>query len=209
MRDQQGAARVAWGWGVIVLPLAVTAAGWAAGDALIRRCAGVDLTVVPLGAPAYASSSAPTGSWRTYRWRTLSLTVPPVLIRRQAVSSAPEALVLTDRRYDLWVSVTTQRVPGAWVAWWYRACLYARHNPLALLGKRQLIPSFGARTPQVIDQRLGPWQGYLYCTPRRVVAHLFSRAHRATVVVVSRRDAVDLQVVREILASLKVGGPSP
>ena len=197
-----------WWWvvGVGACVTVVTAAGWVAGDLMARRFSGFALTSVPRALPVYQPLDL-AAAWRTVHTRQLSLRAPAALIRRQMVSSAPEAVILTDRRQQVWLSVQVRPLEHRWMPWWYRWCLYARRNPIGLLGKALLVPPLGTSAPQMLDQRLGPWQGYLYVAPHRVVAELFDDAHHVTAVVVARQEArFDLDLARAIFASLHVRG---
>ena len=177
------------------------------GSVIVRRCSAFDLTVIPVAAPAYQLASSPKGRWRAYHGRGIVVHVPLIFQRHPQVSSVPDALVLTNRRQTLWLSITVQRVPSRWSRWWYRWCLYARRNPVGLMGKSLLVPPMGTRSPQLVEQQLGPWQGYLYCAPRLLVADLLDETHRVRVVVAARRDGLlDVEQVRAILASIRVQG---
>lgn len=195
------------------LLLAVVAAGSAAmGQGIVRRFTPLDLTLVPLPAPPYQPATPLSDTWPVVRLRGLSVAVPPGL-RYPRIATTPGTLVLTDRRQTTWLSITPRRSAGRWTAQWYRHCLYARYDPLGLLGKALLIPPMGTPTPQLVDQRLGPWQGYLYLTPTRAAADLFDGRHHVTVVYAGRpagtpsgrrESALDVDTVRAILASLRV-----
>ncbi len=178
-----------------------------AGTVIVRRSSAFDLTITPVTAPAYQPVGAPDGRWRTYHGRGLVVQVPSVFQRHPQVSTAPEAFVLTNRRQTLWLSITVQRTPSRWSRWWYRWCLYARRNPVGLMGKSLLVPPMGTRSPQILEQQMGSWHGYLYCAPRMVVADLLDETHRVRVVVAARRDGLlDVEQVRAILASIRLQG---
>lgn len=174
---------------------------------IVRRSSAFDLTIRPLAVPAYQSVTPPDGRWRTYHGRGILVQVPPIFQRHPQVSTAPEAFVLTNRRQTLWLSITAHRVPPHWSRWWYRWCFSARRNPLGLMGKSLLAPPMGTRSPQLMEQQLGGWDGYLYRAPRLLVADLLDDTHRVRVVVAARRDGLlDLEQIRAILASIRVQG---
>lgn len=192
---------------------------WA--EIALRRFSAFDLARVPINAPAYpaqlvrdvaharASSIHGVGSaplqWRRYRFRRMSMLIPDGLVRRQSVGSAPDVLILTDRRQTLWVSVTLTRSETAWTPAWYRFCLHARRNPIGLMGKALIIPPLGTRTPGLIAQTLGPWQAYLYVTPKRMAADLFADGYHVTAVLAARRDGLlTVEIARRLLASIRV-----
>ena len=198
-----------WGfWWRLGLPtVLVVAGGMAAGAMVVSRFSGFDLRQVPLSAPAYQPAPIPAAQWRRYESRGLSVRVPATFVRRQGVSNAPGAVILTDRRHTLWLSITVRRLTSRWTPWWYRMCLYARRNPIGLIGKASVVPPLGTRTPRLIDQRLGPWQGYLYVdrAPHRLIADLFDETHHVTVVLATQRGMVlDLEMARAIMASVRI-----
>lgn len=187
-----------------MLVAVVLAGGWVASGLVIQRFTGFDLTQVPVRAAAFPLQT-PDPSWRAYRTHGLTIRVPPALARRAKSSSAEEALILTNQRQTLWLSLAHQRV-WWWRPRWYRWVLYSRRNPVGLMAKSLIVPPLGTRSPQLIDQQLGAWQAYLYTSPRRVVAECFDGPHQVTVVVVARRDGLlDLEEVRAMLASVHVG----
>lgn len=203
--------------GLVLLALVVVG-GLAAGHGMARGFVTLDLTRVPTAVPPYQPegrgeastrrSHRPTAPrsdpWPLMRLRGVSVAVPPGL-RYPRRTTASGARILTDRWQTTWLSMTPRRLPSRWAAQWYRTCLYARRNPVGLLGKALLVPPMGTPTPQLMDQQIGPWQSYLYLTPSRIAADLFDGRHHVTVVYAGRRDAgTDLDTLRAIVASLRV-----
>lgn len=194
-------------WGlVVVVGGGLLLATLAAGVAAIRQFSGFDLRRVPTALPAYLPGDLPSSSWRTVSFRGMTVQVPPMLSQRQAVASAPEALVLTTVRQTLWLSLTVSPLRSPWAFWWYRTCLYARINPVGLMGKGLLVPPLGTRTPALFEQPLGPWRAFLYAAPpHRLAADLFDGPDHVTAMFVARREGVvPLELAREILASVRV-----
>ena len=154
--------------------------------------------------PLYQPTSPPSATWPVVRLRGVSVTVPPGL-RHPRQATTPGALILTDRWQTTWLSMTPRRSASRWAAQWYRTCLYARRNPLGLLGKALLVPPMGTPAPQLLDQQIGPWQAYLYVTPSRIAADLFQGRRHVTLVYTGRREGgADLDTLRAIIASLRV-----
>lgn len=176
---------------------------------MAARFTGFDLRQTAGLAPAYQPPTVPPPRWRRYAAHGVEVMVPPEFTRRQRVSSAPDALILTNRRQTAWLSFTARPANSRWAVWWYRWCLRAQGNPVGLMGKAILVPPLGTRTPRVFEQQLGAWQGFLAMDPRarRVVAELFQARSHVTAVMVARHDGVmDLRTARAILASLRVRG---
>lgn len=191
-------------WGLVLVLLAgIGAAGaWWSSALLIARVSSVDLSRVPQRAPDVPLSSDP--SWRTHQGYGIALRVPPMLSRRQHSSSELDALIVTDRRQTLWLSVVRRRASW-WTPGWYRMCLHARWNPIGLMGKVSLLPPMGHPAPRMIEQRLGPWTGYLYVAHRRIVADLLDGSRHVRAVLVARRDGLlTLELAQTILASIRV-----
>lgn len=193
-----------WLAGIVVL--AGLAAGWmVAGEAIVRESQGLDLTRTPVSAPPFTSAAGARDGWAVVRVRGMAVTVPPGLRYPKTAATPPGTVVLTDRTQTTWLSITRRHATSRWAARWYRHCLYTRRDPLGLLGKALLVPPMGTPAPELVDQRLGPWQGYLYVAAPRVAADLFDGRHHVTVVYAGRREAAaDLETARAIMASLRV-----
>ena len=190
-------------WGLVLITTLVVG-GLAAAGGMVRRFSALDLTRVPTAMPLYQPTSPPSATWPVVRLRGVSVTVPPGL-RHPRQATTPGALILTDRWQTTWLSMTPRRSASRWAAQWYRTCLYARRNPLGLLGKALLVPPMGTPAPQLLDQQIGPWQAYLYVTPSRIAADLFQGRRHVTLVYTGRREGgADLDTLRAIIASLRV-----
>lgn len=197
--------------GLVLIGLVV---GWGlAADGVMRAYPALDLARVPIPLPAYQPASGAREGWSVVRVRGMSVRVPPGLRHPATAATEPGTVVLTDRQQTTWLSMTPRHGRSRWAARWYRHCLYARRDPLGLLGKALLVPPMGTPTPQLLEQSLGAWQSYLYVAPPRIAADLFDGRHHVTVVYAGRRRpegvpagdaAAELETARAIMASLRI-----
>ncbi|MBI4314028.1 MAG: hypothetical protein HY594_04345 [Candidatus Omnitrophica bacterium] len=193
-----------FGIGLICLGLAVVAGGSVAGEWMLRRFSAFDLSMTPQVLPAYAAPGSSTNGWRTFRSSRTTARVPPEVSRRQSVSVEPDALVLTNSRQTLWISVTAPRRSSRMAEFWYASCLHSKRNPLLLMGKAAIVPPLGTRRPEFWQKKVGNWNGFFYGAPRRVVADLFDASGHVRVVVMSRdRDLAEFDWIYDFLASIR------
>lgn len=193
--------------GIVALATAAVFIGIVWPDRLVAQFSGFDLRRIAGLAPAYQPPPVPPPRWRRYAAHGVEVLVPPEFVRRQPVSSAAEALIVTNRRQTVWVSVTVRPASSRWAVSWYRMCLRAQQNPVGLMGKAILMPPLGTRAPRCFEQPLGPWQAFLAMDPhrRRLIAELFHDRAHVTAVLVARHDGLlDLDTARAILASIRV-----